>query len=85
MGALQTYIRSGGCLVVAAGLTSLSFTPLTILCTSQISKLTVDRRAPSNPVVESPPEPAAIFQGGSEPARTRSLRQVLNCNKTPQS
>ena len=35
MGALQTYIRSGGCLVVAAGLTSLSFTPLAILCTSQ--------------------------------------------------
>ena len=35
MGALQTYIRSGGCLVVAAGLTSLSYSPLTILCTSQ--------------------------------------------------
>ena len=36
------------------------------------------------PDVESPPEPAAKFQDGSEPAKTLSLRQVLNCDKTPQ-
>ena len=35
------------------------------------------------PVVESPPEPAAKSQGGSEPAKTRILRQVLNRDKTP--
>ena len=35
-------------------------------------------------VVESPLELAANFQDGSEPAKTLSLRQVLNCNKTPQ-
>ena len=31
-----------------------------------------------------PPEPAAIFQGGSEPAKTLILQQVLDCDKTPQ-
>ena len=36
------------------------------------------------PVVESPLEPAAKFQGGSEPAKTRILRQVLNHDKTLQ-
>ena len=30
-----------------------------------------------------PPEPAAIFQGGSEPAKTLILQQVLDCDKTP--
>ena len=31
-----------------------------------------------------PPEPAAIFQGGSEPVKTLILQQVLDCDKTPQ-
>ena len=31
-----------------------------------------------------PLEPAAKFQGGSEPAKTLILQQVLNCYKTPQ-
>ena len=35
-------------------------------------------------VLEFPPEPAAKFQGGSELAKTRILRQVVNRDKTPQ-
>ena len=31
-----------------------------------------------------PPEPAAVFQGGLEPAKTLILQQVLDCDKTPQ-
>ena len=31
-----------------------------------------------------PPEPAAIFQGGSEPAKTLILQQVVDCDKAPQ-
>ena len=36
------------------------------------------------PSFRIPPEPAAIFQGGWEPAKTLILQQVLNCDKTPQ-
>ena len=36
------------------------------------------------PSFRIPPEPAAIFQGGSEPAKTLILQQVLDCDKTPQ-
>ena len=31
-----------------------------------------------------PPEPAALFQGGSEPGKTHILRQVLNRDKRQQ-
>ena len=31
-----------------------------------------------------PPEPAAIFQSGSEAAKTLILQKVLDCNKTQQ-
>ena len=31
-----------------------------------------------------PTEPAAMFKGGSEPAKTLILQQVLDCDKTPQ-
>ena len=47
-------------------------------------KLDLMELGPLNPVLEYPPEPEAIFQGGSEPAKTLILQQVLDCDKTPQ-
>ena len=38
----------------------------------------------AQPGFRIPPEPEAIFQGGSEPAKTLILQQVLDCDKTPQ-
>ena len=38
----------------------------------------------ASPGSRIPPEPAAIFQGGLEPAKTRILQQVLNRDKAPQ-
>ena len=41
---------------------------------------------PHNLVLEYPRslKPYFIFQGGSEPAKTLILQQVLDCDKTPQ-